>query len=140
MNVLLDTCVFAELRHPKGNPLIRAALESLAHDALYVSVVTLGEMTKGVALLAEGRRKKELARWLLEIDRDFADRIMAIDRDTARIWGEVTARAQKQGVQIPAADGLIAATALHHGLHVMTRNTRHFAATGALVLDPWQTA
>lgn len=63
--------------------------------------------------------------------------MLSIDLETARLWGELTARASADGVQIPVSDGLIAATALRRGLHVLTRNTRHFAATGALVIDPW---
>jgi predicted nucleic acid-binding protein len=63
-----------------------------------------------------------------------------LDIETGRVWGELTARAQKKGVIIPATDGLLAATALRHGLHVMTRNTKQFEASGALILDPWQTA
>jgi predicted nucleic acid-binding protein len=78
--------------------------------------------------------------WFRQIDEEFADRILVVDRDTTRIWGEITARAQNIGVQIPATDGLIAATALCHGLHIMTRNTKHFAATGAIIVDPWKSA
>jgi predicted nucleic acid-binding protein len=66
--------------------------------------------------------------------------IRVLDVETARIGGELTARAQKSGVIIPSTDGLIAATALRHGLHVLTRNTKHFAASGALVLNPWEDA
>ncbi len=110
MKVLLDTCVLAELCHAKGQASVRSAVTALPHEALFISVITLGEIVKGVELLAEGRKKQELRQWLQEINQDFADHI------------------------------LIAATALRHGLHVMTRNTKHFAATGVLVLDPWKTA
>jgi len=70
--------------------------------------------------------------------KDYGERALPLDVETARIWGELTARAQKKGVIIPPADGLLAATALQHGLHVMTRNTKHFESSGALVIDPWQ--
>ena len=60
-----------------------------------------------------------------------------MDIETARMWGELIARAQKTGITIPAVDGLLAATALRYGMHVMTRNTRHFTASGALVIDPF---
>ncbi|MFI5454549.1 MAG: hypothetical protein ACHRXM_03775 [Isosphaerales bacterium] len=72
------------------------------------------------------------------LETKFGDRILAIDVETARLWGELTARAQKSGIIIPGIDGLLAATALQHGLHVMTRTTRHFEASGALIIDPWQ--
>jgi toxin FitB len=66
--------------------------------------------------------------------------LLNIDHEAAIIWGEVTARARKQGVTIPAVDGLLAATALRHGLHFMTRNTKHVAATGVLLINPWESS
>jgi predicted nucleic acid-binding protein len=137
VRVLLDTCVLSELQRSHGHPGVRARVEELAPECLFLSVITLGELTKGVLLLAEGRRKQELNSWLLGLEQQFSDQILTIDQDVARLWGELSARAQVRGIQIPASDGLIAATALRHGLHVMTRNTRHFAASGALILDPW---
>lgn len=138
MKSLVDTCTVAELRKPDGNPAVKAALAEIPDAALYLSVLTVGEIAKGIALLAVGKKKKALASWLLGLEAQFGDRILGIDTETARIWGEMTARAQKSGVIIPATDGLLAATALRHGLHVMTRNTRHFEASGALIIDPWQ--
>lgn len=138
VKVLVDTCVLSEVRHPKGNAQVRQAVEALDDRALFLSVITIGEITKGISLLDDGRRKRELTAWLSELEQHAADQILPIDHDTARIWGEITARAQATGEVIPASDGLIAATALRHGLHVMTHNTRHFAATGALIIDPWE--
>lgn len=139
VKVLLDTCVLSELQRHQGQRRVRALIEELDADSLFVSVITVGEVAKGVALLPTGVRKRELFSWLVGLEQRFADRILPIDTDVARIWGELTARAQAQGVQIPASDGLIAATALRHGLQVMTRDTRHFAASGASVIDPWET-
>lgn len=138
MKALLDTCVLAELRRPEGNPAVKSAVAETPDGDLYLSVLTVGEIAKGIALLAAGRKKKALGSWLTGLEGKFGDRILAIDVDTARIWGELTARAQKAGVSIPGVDGLLAATALRHGLHVMTRNSRHFEASGALIIDPWQ--
>ncbi len=73
-------------------------------------------------------------------DTFFASRILGIDIETARIWGEFTARASSRGQIVPPTDGLIAASALRHGLHVMTRNVSDFAPTGALLLNPWHDA
>ncbi len=137
VRVLLDTCVLSEVHRPQGNPRVRAHVEALDPTRLFVSVVSVGELAKGIALLPAGARKRELASWLLGLEQRFADAILPVDAETARVWGELTAHAQTRGIQIPASDGLIAATALRHGLHVMTRNTRHFAATGALIIDPW---
>ena len=138
MRALLDTCVLAELRRPNGHPRVKAAVAELSDGDLYLSVLTVGEIAKGIALLASGRKRRALASWLNGLETKFGDRILAIDAETARVWGELTARAQKSGEIIPAVDGLIAASARRHALHVMTRNTRHFEASGALVFDPWE--
>jgi predicted nucleic acid-binding protein len=138
VKLLLDTCVLAEIRKPAGNPSVKAAVEELPDADLYLSALSVGEIAKGIALLAAGKKKKALASWLVALESQFQERILGLDAETARIWGELTARAQKKGVAIPAVDGLLASTALRHGLHVMTRNTKHFTASGALILDPWQ--
>jgi predicted nucleic acid-binding protein len=138
VKTLLDTCVLAEIRKPAGNPSVKAVVEEIPDEDLYLSALSVGEIAKGIALLAVGKKKKSLASWLVALESQFEERILGLDVETARIWGELTARAQKKGVAIPAVDGLLAATALRHGLHVMTRNTKHFAASGALILDPWQ--
>lgn len=117
---------------------MRAQVDELESERLFLSVITFGELTKGVALLPASSRKRTLASWLLELEQRFGDQILPIDIEVARRWGQLTARAQGQGVQIPAADGLIAATALRHGMYVMTRNTKHFGATGAPIIDPWE--
>lgn len=137
VRVLLDTCVLSELQRPRGDARVRERVEELAVGDLFLSAITLGELAKGVALLVDGRRKQELASWLAGLERRFDEQILPVDREIARTWGELTARAQTAGIQISSTDGPIAATALNHGLHVMTRNTRHFSATGALILDPW---
>jgi toxin FitB len=137
VRVLLDTCVLSELQRPQGHPGVRARVEALDPAQLFLSVITIGELAKGIALLPTGARKRDLSAWLLGLEQRFAEAILPVDTEAARVWGELTAHAQAQGIQIPASDGLVAATALRHGLHVMTRNTRHFAATGALIIDPW---
>ena len=137
MRVLLDTCVLSELRLPKINPGVREAMDALDSGDLFVSVLSVGEIAKGIALLQEGRKKQALQTWLLTMERSYRGRLLPVDLETSRIWGEITAAAQRIGRQIPAGDGLIAATARRHGLHVMTRNTADFQATGVLLLNPW---
>lgn len=138
MKVLLDTCVLAELRRPEGHPSVQAAVAELADGDLFLSVLTVGEIAKGISLLPAGMKKRSLTSWLNGLETRFGERILSVDLETARLWGELTARAQPKGIIVPAVDGLLSATALRHGLHVMTRNTRHFEASGALVVDPWQ--
>jgi predicted nucleic acid-binding protein len=137
VRVLLDTCVLSELRHPKGDAAVRRAVDALDSESLFVSVLSIGEIAKGIALLKESRHKLALETWLQTLERHYADRLLLVDLETSRIWGELTAAAEKIGRTVPASDGLIAATARQHGLHVMTRNTADFEPTGVLLLNPW---
>ena len=138
MRVLLDTNVISELYHPQGNPVVSAALEQFADDAQFLSAITIGEIAYGISLRDEGPKKAGLTAWLNGLETGYAARILGIDIETARIWGEITARARKQGRAVGTSDGLIAATALQHGLHVVTRNVSDFDPTGALIINPWE--
>jgi predicted nucleic acid-binding protein len=138
--VLLDTCVLSELRKPKVDAGVHRAVNEIPDDDLFVSVISIGEIAKGIALLDDSRRKRELQSWLQVLERDYAARLLLVDRETAHIWGELTATAQKNGKIISASDGLVAATARRHGLHVMTRNVADFESTGAMLINPWTDA
>ena len=127
MRLLLDTCVLSEVRTTDGSPAVKAFVDSIPAKALLISAITIGEVTKGVALLPDGRKKRSLADWLHVLSSQFEDRILPLDHEAAQIWGELSAAGQKKGIASPVADGLIAATALRHGLHVATRNTAHFS-------------
>ncbi len=137
MRVLLDTCVLSELRHPKGDAGVRRTVDAFDSESLFVSVLSIGEIAKGIALLKESQNKRALQIWLQMLERHYGDRLLPIDLETSRIWGELTAAAQRVGRTVPAGDGLIAATARRHGLHVMTRNIADFEPTGVLLLNPW---
>jgi hypothetical protein len=113
-------------------------VEACNDEALFVSVISIGEILKGISLLRDGSRRRALEAWLKTLEHDYGDRLLSIDLETSRLWGELTAAAQKAGRVVHATDGLIAATALRHGLHVMTRNTADFEPTGVLLLNPWQ--
>lgn len=140
MRVLLDTCVLAELRRPQGDPAVKAAVDLISDDALYLSALTLGEIAGGIARLPVGRKRRGLEAWMAGLEGQFADRILAVDGETARLWGELSARVRQAGLVLPAVDGLLAATGLRHGLHIMTHHTPHLAATGVPILDPWGTS
>ena len=116
---------------------MRRAVEALESADLFLSVISIGEIAKGIALLKEAKKKDDLRVWMQALESHYADRILAVDLETSHIWGELTAEAQKAGKIVPASDGLIAATARRHGLHVMTRNTEHFKTVGVMLLDPW---
>jgi len=138
VRVLLDTCVLSELRKPDGHAGVRRAVEEIPSENLYLSVVSIGEIVKGIALLKDGRRKRELQSWVQALERHYTEQLLPVDLETAQIWGELTASAQKRGKTISAVDGLIAATALRHGLRVMTRNPADFEPAGVLLMNPWK--
>ena len=138
MRVLLDTCVLSELRRPEGHPGVRQAVDALSEEDLFLSAISVGEILKGITLLRESPKRRGLESWLKTLERDYSDRLLSIDLETSRLWGELTASAQKAGRVVHATDGLIAATALRHGLRVMTRNIADFEPTGVLLLNPWE--
>jgi len=137
VRLLLDTCVVAELRRSQPAPQVVAALAARADEDLYLSVLTIGEIAKGMALLPDGAKRRGLEAWMAGLQKQFSERLVGIDSETAEIWGAATACASQRGVVLPAIDGLIAAQAIRHGLAVATRNTRHFVEAGALVWNPW---
>lgn len=138
MRVLLDTCVVSEISRPEGLERVRARVNLFPPAGVFLSVVTIGEFARGVALLPPGRRRSGFAALLEQMERDYLDRILSIDVDTARLWGELDAARQRLGRPVTVSDGLIAATALRHGLHVVTRNVRDFVDTGVQIIDPWE--
>jgi predicted nucleic acid-binding protein len=106
---------------------------------LYLSVLTLGEIRKGLAGLAQGKRRTRLETWLrVELQTRFAGRILAIDSPVADRWGLLAAQAKSRGTPLPIIDGLLAATALHYNLTVVTRNAGDFANAQVQVLNPWK--
>lgn len=135
MSYLLDTNALSELRRSQPNANVARWFEQRPKESLYLSVLTLGEIRKGVELRAEDARKAALQDWLeSKLPRFFMGRILEIDLATAERWGRVTAAA---GRPLPVVDGLLAATALQHDLVLVTRNVRDFAGLGVRLLDPW---
>ena len=104
---------------------------------LHLSVLTLGEIRKGLASLLQGKRRTRLEAWLeLELQSRFSGRIVPIDAAIADRWGSIAAEAKRKGKVLPVIDGLLAATALHHNLILVSRNTSHFQPS-VRVLNPW---
>ena len=136
MSYLLDTNVISELRRKAPNPGVVEWFSQRPATTLYLSVLTLGELRKGVEGLADGKRRGLLLDWLeTELPLFFGGRILAIDSAVADRWGKLAAAA---GRPIPAVDSLLAATAVHHGLSLVTRNSRDFAGFGLDVINPWR--
>jgi toxin FitB len=138
LTVLIDTNVLREVWHPKGHAAAKAAVASLDPAETFLSVITIGEVARGILELPQGAKRLSLSLYLSSTESGFGDRILPVTCEIAHRWGEMTANARRQGFALPPTDGLIAATALHHGLAVMTRNVRDFAATGVTVIDPWK--
>jgi len=138
VRTLVDTCVLSELRRTDGNPRVRAMFATIAESDVFLSVLTIGELRKGIDRLKAGPKKHALSTWIDRLAMSAEGRILSVDLETAVIWGEVSARAEKKGRPIPAIDGLLAATALRHGLHLMTRNVVDFEPTGVLLVNPWE--
>jgi predicted nucleic acid-binding protein len=136
--VLLDTHVVSELRRTGADPRVVQRVRAVGPDDSYLSVITIGELVYGVKRLPTGKKRLELEIWLIALEQSYASRVLSIDSETTRAWGELTAVAEGNGHKLSPQDGLIAATALRHGLHLMTRNTRDFLGTGVLVVDPWE--
>lgn len=137
MRILLDTCVVSEFNKPKPSKKVVQALENIATDDVFLSAVTIGEITKGISLLKSGRRRTELQNWLQIIENMYSHRLLPVDIEVARTWGEISAKAQQRGRVLSVMDGLIAAVGINHGLHVMTRNVSDFEVTGVLLINPW---
>ncbi len=114
-------------------------MEATDEGLLYVSVLTLGEIRKGLAGLAQGKRRTHLETWLaVELQARFWDKILAIDAPVADRWGLLSAQAKGRGLFLPIIDGLLAATALHYNRTVVSRNTSDFTNAQVQVLNPWE--
>ncbi len=138
MRVLLDTCVISELWRKGGSGKVRKHVLVLRPDDTYVSVMTVGEITQGIHLLSESKKKRDLQDKLALLESEYQEHILDIEIETIKIWGEILAVSRKKGKSIPVSDGLIAATAKRHGLHIMTRNISDFDGTGTMLINPWE--
>ena len=138
MSFLLDTCAVAELVRPRPHPGVIVWFEAQDAESLHLSVLAVGEIEKGVALLPAGRRRVALRTWLGTLSSTYASRVLPVDAAVASTWGRMCAAAEQSGLRLSVVDALIAATAIHHGLTVVIRNTKDFASTGASLLDPWR--
>ncbi|MGO9460303.1 MAG: type II toxin-antitoxin system VapC family toxin [Rhodomicrobium sp.] len=132
---LIDTCVLSETRKRRPDTGVVQFLANADAVQLYLSVLTIGEMRKGIAKkrLTDPDAAGQIGAWAARIETDFADRILPVDVAAARLWGDLSAAGRA-----PVIDTLIAATALVHGLTVVTRNGKDFAASGVPVLNPWR--
>ncbi len=138
---LLDTNCVSEMVRVKPDPRVLEWMESADESLLHLSVLTLGEIRKGLAALPQGRRRTRLETWLeVDLRGRFAGRILPVDAAVADRWGVLAGQARRKGAPLAIVDGLLAATALHYNLTMVSRNVRDFAAARAPVFNPWGTA
>ncbi|MDP1524598.1 MAG: type II toxin-antitoxin system VapC family toxin [Rhodocyclaceae bacterium] len=139
MSWLLDTCTLSEYIKKAPTQSVIQWLDEQDEDSLFLSVVTLGEIEKGILKLKarDARRSQKLTAWLGKVEQRFAGRILPLNNAALHAWAQLAASAELSGQPLPVLDGLIMATAQCHGLTVVTRNTDDFRAY-PLVFDPWQ--
>ena len=139
MKYLLDTCLLSELAKKEPHPGVLQWLDHCDEGRMYLSVLTLGEIMKGIARLPEGAKKERLQSWISnDLAIRFGHRILDVDLEVAWAWGLLLGEAEKQGVILPVVDSLIAVTANVHNLIVVTRNVADMERCRAKVFNPWE--
>jgi len=135
---LLDTCVISELVKKSPNPMVLDWLKNTPSERLFLSVITIGEIRKGLTRLPDSKRKNRLMEWLNTLLEDYQDRIYSIDLTVAENWGVMQGQAEKSGMPMSSIDSLIAAIAYTHNLVLVTRNVIDFKASNLPVNNPWK--
>lgn len=138
MSWLLDTCALSEYAKKAPAPEVIAWLDEQDEESLYISVISLGEIEKGILKLRRrsSARSQKLTAWLGKVEQRFAGRILPLDAAALHVWAQIAARGELAGKTLPVMDGLIMATAQCHGLTVVTRNVQDFAAYPQ-IFNPW---
>lgn len=139
MRYLLDTNVISELIARQPSERVIKWLDQLDPASVYLSVITIGELRRGIEKLGDSNRKEQLQHWLAdELLIRFKDRILALDVNVMLTWGELVGRLENHGRPLSAIDSLIAAIALTHSCSLVTRNEADFRDTGLSVINPWK--
>ncbi len=135
---LLDTNVISELIRPRPERKVTAWIDATEEELLFLSVLTFGEIRKGIVQLPRSSRRTSLEAWLSsDLPLRFSHRILSIDRETVDRWGHLAGLMSLKRANVPVIDGLLAATAVQHNLTLVTRNTKDVAATGVSLFNPW---
>jgi toxin FitB len=134
---LVDTNVPSELTRETPDARVVAFLRKARKESLFPSVMTLGEICKGIDLLPASQKRDALQEWLeVEVRSWYAGRILTVTESITERQGHLAARAKQQGIAVKVVDAVIAATALEHGLTLVTRNVKDFASLGVVLLNP----
>jgi predicted nucleic acid-binding protein len=138
MSYLLDTNIISELVKKTPHPSVVKWIDSMDDEKLYISVITLGEIRKGISGIHSLERQEKISHWLeVELPAYFEGRIVTIDTKVADMWGRL--QGNIKGYVLPAIDGLLAATAHVHSFTLVTRNTKDFIHTSIEMINPWET-
>lgn len=136
---LLDTCLFSELIKKEPSKKVIKWIFGKDEKLFFVSALTFGEIKKGIEKVTDTSRKKKLEMWMQEyLFPRFKDRLLDVDLPVAMAWGNIVANSEKKGRVIPTIDSLLAATAITHNLHLVTRNVKDFTDLNLVIINPWE--
>jgi predicted nucleic acid-binding protein len=135
---LVDTNIPSELTRERPDARVELFLDKAGKDTVFLSVLTIGEICKGIANLPSSHKRTALQDWLdYKVRSWFSGRILPVTEEIAERWGFLASAAKQQGITLAVVDGIIAASALHHGLTLVTRNDKDFAGLGVTIFNPW---
>jgi predicted nucleic acid-binding protein len=139
LKYLLDTCVISELIKKEKNSKVVKWIKKRKESSLFISVLTVGEIQKGISKLPDSHKKEYLKTWIdNDLKKRFSGRILEITEEIATSWGEIQAKSESEGKKMPAIDSLIAATAIKNNLTVVTRNEKDIENSGCKSINPWE--
>ena len=138
MNYLIDTCVFSEYQKQSPEPKVIDWINGNADESLYISVLTIGELEKGILRLPGSKRKSDLLEFLETLIIRFDQRVLNLDTSVLRTWANLVSDLESKGRILPIVDSLLAATALARDLTFVTRNEGDFIGTSITILNPWK--
>ena len=136
---LLDTCVLSEYIRRQPEIKVVRWLDSQLEENLFISVITIGEIRKGIAKIESSRPEKyyKLDEWLHKLIQRFEPRIISLDREIILRWGNLSGKSEQSGRKLPVIDSLIAATAINNRLTIVTRNESDFCGIDVPLYNPW---
>ncbi len=137
MNYVLDTCIISELIKPLPASSVVDWLASIPSEQIFLSVLTVGEIKRGIMKLPESKKKADLIAWFGTLLTEYRDRIIPVDVSVAETWGTLQAQAEAMGQKMSIIDGYIAATASARQMLIVTRNENDFAMCRQYVVNPW---
>lgn len=139
MSYLLDTCVLSDPTQRQPNAGVKRWFADTSETSMYVSVLSIGEIRKGLVKLAGTPKAAQIGAWLKhDLLLRFDQRLLDVNSDVCNLWGELCGELSRKGRSPPVVDSLIAATVLTHGLTLVTRNVRDFKNFGIEIINPWQ--